>query len=109
MTNPSIAGIFATALGQLRRGSRRLGVQARALHPSTTPSRPTYTLDLQRDEVALGRFIKRLSVSGAENIQMKYPKDGVVRISMDCPMAKDAWETKINELVDRRRLHYAVA
>ncbi len=107
MSRPSLLGILAKGLRRLRRGDTQPGVQARAPHLSATASPRAYTLDLQRDEVALSRFIKRLSVSGADNIRVEYPNDGIVRISMDRPTAEDIWESTIGELMDRCCLRHA--
>lgn len=108
MAGSSLFCILAKVLGWLRRGGKQSGVQAQVPPCSAIASPRTYTLDLQRDEVALGRFIKRLSVSGAESICVEYPKDGIVRISMDCPGAEDTWESTISELVDRCCLRHVV-
>jgi hypothetical protein len=90
----------------LRRSSRRRGVETEAPPLATAHA---YTVDLHRDEVALGRFVKRLSVSGAENIRVAYPEAGIVRISMEPPTTDPLWESTIGELVIRCGLRHAAA
>ena len=104
MSNTSLLDVLSRSLNLLRRRGSPPGETPGCAVPALCPS---YTLDLQRDEVALGRFVKRLSVSGVENIRVAYPQDGIVRIQMDRPMAEDAWESTIGDLVDRCGLQYA--
>lgn len=106
MSSTSLVGILARKLSRLRRSGRLRGVEAEAPPLAATHA---YTVDLQRDEVALGRFVKRLSVSGAENIRVAYPEAGIVRISMDPPMPDPIWESTIDALVNRCGLHHAAA
>ena len=107
MSNPSLFDVLSRSLSLLRRDSSPPGIAGQVSACSDAACDHSYTLDLQRDERALGQFVKRLSVSGVENIRVEYPQDGIVRVRMERPMAEDAWESTIGELVDRCGLRYA--
>ena len=101
MSTTFLSDVFSRSLSLLRRDAGSPGI----VDPN--PAAHGYTLDLQRDEVALGRFVKRLSASGVENIRVEYPTDEVVRIKLDRSMGEDARESEISELVNRCGLSYA--
>lgn len=69
--------------------------------PSELPDPYAYVIDVQRDEAALGRFVKRLSVSGAEKIQVEITEERVVRVRMRRPFSGNDWENTVDALVDR--------
>ncbi len=104
---------FFRALSKARKwgrpGRRSTQSGAPAQDASTKDDSLRYTVSVCRDEVALGRFIKRLSVSGAEHIQVEHARDGVVRVRMKRPPGVPNWDAAVARLVDRCRLRSAIA
>lgn len=72
--------------------------------PPPPPDPHAYAVEVQCDEAALGRFVKRLSVSGAENIRVERTETQVIRVKMTRPVAAKDWEATVDALVDRCRL-----
>ncbi len=101
---------FFGALSKVwKRGRRGPQTGALAQDASTQTDPHRYTVTVCSNEVALGRFIKRLSVSGAEHIKVEYARNGVVHVRMKRPAHASNWEETVARLVDRCSLRCASA
>jgi len=95
---PFLVRMIAKAFG--RNEEHRPGT--RVSQPPSFPDEPgAYVVDVYRDETALGRFVKRLSVSGAEKLCITYVEDDCIRIKMQRPQHEADWEAVVDELIDR--------
>jgi len=81
---------------------RRRGTQAGKCGEAAAAEDPRcYTVHVRRDAAALGRFVKRLSVLGAEHFQIEEAPDDVVRVRMKRPAAVTNWEATVARLMDQ--------
>ena len=90
------------ALSKAWKRSRR-GAQPEAPPQDASPQdNPySYTVTVCSNEVALGRLIKRLSVAGAEHIEVAYAGDGAARVRMKRPTGVRDWDATVARLVDQ--------
>ena len=96
---------FFGALSKVWKQGRRGSQTGASMQDASTPNDPhRYAVTVCSNEVALGRFIKRLSVSGAEHIKVEYAGNGVVHVRMKRPAHASNWEGTVSRLVDQCRL-----
>jgi hypothetical protein len=86
--------------GLLRGRNRQTAAPANHETPSLEDPR-TYLVTVRRDAVALGRFVKRLSVLGAERIQVENVREDTVCVRMRRPPTVTDWEAVVARLQER--------
>ena len=96
---------FFRALSRVWRQSRRNAQNGASMQDATPQDDPhSYTVTVCSNEVALGRFIKRLSVSGAEHIKITCAGNDVARVRMNRPPGVPDWDVVVARLMDQCRV-----
>ena len=96
---------FFGALSRVWRQSRRNAQNGAPVQDARHQDDPhSYTVTVCSNEVALGRFIKRLSVSGAEHIKITYAGNNVACVRMNRPPGMPDWDVVVARLMDQCRV-----
>ena len=99
--------LFRSNLWKWRVRSAKVCPPAKTVSAATDPL--AYAVEVYRDEVALSRFIKRLSASGAEHIRVTYIQDRVACVQMRRPSSVADWGAVVARLIVRCGLRCAAS